>query len=188
AACAGCVDFVEPDLAERGAPAVLRLDVRIAGDSAAVEARLTPGIDEDGFIRVAGADPLRVEGVAVTVTSLAETGTRTYDATVRLPAGATAGGIRIEAPAVDDVDAPPPAVQWPALVDARGAVVPQRPDGRVVISPVVAGESVPEPDLRQWSLRLDGAGAAVTITATGLPPDSIVVPPDLLPPFDEDVI
>ena len=181
AAAVACVDFVEPDLAERGAPAVLQLEVRIAGDSANVQGRLSPGIDEDGVLREPGAAPLRVAGRAVTPAAVAETGTRTYDAVFRLDAGATDGGVRIEAPVVLDVDAPAPVVHWPTVRRAGPDTVRTDAMGRVVLRPIVIGPAEPEPELRQWSLRLEGDDAAVTITATGLPPDSIVVPPEWLP-------
>jgi hypothetical protein len=184
AAAAACIDFVEPDLAARGAAAVARFDIRIddAGLSR-VTGRLAPGVDEDGFLRELGRAAVRVADRDVAPSSTNDVGTRTYDDTVRIDAATRISGVRVEAPIVLDVDAPTPTVHWPALRRVGPDTVRVEADGSLVLRLAASGPLEPAPDVVQWSLRIEGdAGVAATITVDGLPPDPIRVPPDLMPP------
>lgn len=177
---ASCIDFVVPDLAEQGAPAVLFLEVRMVGvDTVTIGGTLAPGIDETGFIREVGARPLQVAGLSVQPVRIGEDGSLTYEERRPFDFGAT---VRVLAPELPDAGAQAPEVDWPTVQRADPDTVTLQPDGSLVVHPIIAQPALPQPDIVQWSLRVESEMSAVTITADGLPPDSIVIPAHLLPP------
>src|SRR5690606_3498397 len=122
---AGCIDFVEPDLPERGAPAVVQVTIRLSEDSLSVEGVLAPGLDDGGFRRGVLRETLLVGDTAIEPTELERNGTRRYTAHWQPGDGAPAGPVRLEAPLVNQVVAPPPSLEWSGIraLDADTVVI-----------------------------------------------------------------
>jgi hypothetical protein len=186
---AACIDFVEPDLPELGAPVVLQVGVVIVDVvSAGVDARLAPGLDADGFRRSVSRAALRVAGVAIDPDTVLRNGTHVYDAELVL-ARSPADPILIEAPAVDDVAAPPPVARW-FTVRRVGPDTVRLAAGAdlVLVLDTSAAAPDPPPATRQWVLALTGANGTFTIASTGIPPDTLVVPARWLPAPADGVV
>jgi hypothetical protein len=180
---AGCIDFVEPDLPERGAPAVIQAAIRLTdlGD-AQLEALLAPGLDRSGLRREVTRDTVIVLGRAVTPDSIARNGSRRYRDSWSAPAAVVAGPVTFRAPLLENLNAAPPELIWtgarrlgPDTIDiVRGQ------DLVLVVGPG-AGSGLPSPDVQQWFLRLEGDDGAFNISADGPPPDTIQVPARWIP-------
>jgi hypothetical protein len=97
--------------------------------------------------------------------------------------------ILIEAPAVDDVAAPPPVARW-FTVRRAGPDTIRLAAGAdlVLVLDTAAPAPEPRPDTRQWVLALTGADGTFTIAATGAPPDSILVPARWIPAPADGVV
>jgi hypothetical protein len=176
------IDFVEPDLPERGAPAVFEATLRtINGTSMELEARLAPGLDESGLRRSLLRESVRLNGSDVLPDSVLRNGTRVYRATLLLPASTRP--ITLEAPRVEDVTATIPVVRWFEVMRQGRDTVDVAPGNDLVLTVDTTGIAlVPPPAIRQWVVLLRGDGDEfLTIGANGTPPDSIVVPARFIP-------
>jgi hypothetical protein len=186
-ALAGCIDFVEPDLPELGAPAVIQATIRLTdvGD-AAFEALLSPGFDAEGFRREVAMDTVHVLGRAITPDSIARNGSRRYRAVWQAPGTVVAEPVTFRAPLLEDLAASPPSVTWtgahrlgPDTLDIVAG------EDLMLEVGAGAGTALPEPDLQQWFLRLEGDDGAFNISADGPPPDTIHVPARWIPAGDK---
>ena len=185
ASLGACIDFVEPDLPERGAPAVVQATLRAGDDgSLAVEALLTPGLDEDGFRRTLLREALIVADTAIAPIDVARNGTRSYVAAFAT-AFAPEGEIRFEAPVVRAVGAAPPSVAWSGIRALDDDTVRVSIGDDLVLRITTEGAEDPRPELRQWQVQLTAAERSFRLGGDGVPPDTIVVPARWLPPPDE---
>ncbi|MGH7505043.1 MAG: hypothetical protein ACRELX_05315 [Longimicrobiales bacterium] len=183
-AAGGCIDFVEPDLPQRGAPAVVQAFLRAAGDGTlVVEATLAPGLDEDGFRRSVLRETLLVADSAIAPSEVARNGTRSYAAKWTANDVVPEGVVRFEAPLIADV-ASPPSLSWPGIRRLDGDTVVLKPGEALGLRIATGGIEDPVPELRQWMLQLSGEDGAFRIGADGFPPDTIVVPARWLPAPD----
>jgi len=183
----GCVDFVEPDLADIGAPAVIEATIRITDRGVTeLEALLAPGLDDAGLRRGVTRDTLFALGRAVVPDSVAHNGSRRYRSMWESSPDAVAEPVTFSGPFLAGPIASPPEVTW---TGAR-RVGPDSID-------VVRGEDVafeiergpgtvrPVPDVQQWFLRLEGDAGAFNVSADGEPPDSIRIPASWVPAGSE---
>jgi hypothetical protein len=185
-AFAGCIDFVEPDLPERGAPAVIQAAIRLTdrGD-AQIEALLAPGLDQAGLRRGVARDTLHVLGRAVTPDSIARNGSRRYRSAWAAPGTVVAEPVTFRAPLLEEQASSPPELTWTGArrlgSDALDIIA-----GEDLVLEVRAGSGTasPAPDIRQWFLRLEGDDGAFNISSDGPPPDTIQVPARWIPAGD----
>jgi len=180
---AGCLDFVEPDLPERGAPAVLQLTIRLLENTTNIEARLVPGLDEAGVPRHVTDPRLRVLGREIEPAGTSSAGTRAYSE-VWPGGGADAGGpVEASGPAMEGLAAP--AIHWYAMRRPGPASVTLDPgaDLRLTVE-VIDGVAEPEPEIRWWFLTLSDTAGAFRLGGDGVPPDTIVVPARWVPAGD----
>jgi hypothetical protein len=183
-ALTGCFDFVEPDLSEAGAPAVLQMNLNL--DETGLlrsDAILVPSLTVDGLRRTVPDDTLRVSGLALTPHDVRPNGTRRYSVnmTVQDPA-AFVRPLRIESPLVTGVTAPPPVVAWFGLERADPDTVLVRAGDELLLHLIVEpGRAQPAPDQRLWTLELVGDTANFRIGAQGLPPATLRIPAHWVP-------
>ncbi len=186
AGVAGCIDFVEPDLPDLGAPAVIEATIRLTDRGTVdVDARLVPGLGADGFRRELSGNALEVLGRALEPDSVQSNGTRRYLASWSTDPGVVGQTVSLRAPAVKAVTAPPPAMDWVAVEragpDSLGLEAGQDLSLRVRVG---SSPLQPKPAIRQWFLRLGGKDGAFNISADGPPPDTIFVPARWIPAGD----
>lgn len=181
----GCVDFVEPELPERGAPAVLVLNVRLRDmTDVEVEARLVPGLDEGGNRRRLEDERMRVMNRDLSPDSTSGTGTRVYREAWTAGAAATAGPIESRAPRIAGLGTAP-AFRWYALERDGPAEVRLGPGDDLPLALTLdPGEAEPEPDIRQWFLTLSDGDRVFRLSSDGLPPATILVPSHWVPAGD----
>jgi len=179
---AGCIDFVEPELPDRGAPAAIEATIRIMDDGTAeLDARLVPGLDSNGNRRAVERDIVDVLGRAVAPDTVLFDGTRRYVETWAVSPQVVGEPISFEAPRLGGVVAMPPAIEWSSVrrVDPDTIQVER---GEDVVLALAQGSPVSQAaDIRQWFLRLEGDSSAFNISADGLPPDIIQVPARWIP-------
>jgi hypothetical protein len=183
-AVAGCIDFVEPELPERGAPAVLQLTVRfLATGTTEVDGRLVPGLDEAGVPRRVTDARLRVLGHELEPDATTSAGTRVYRADWPGGAADAAGPITARGPGVEGLAAP--GIRWYALHHDGPASLTLAADSdlRLTVA-VTAGVAEPEPDIRWWFLTLSDSTRVFRLGADGAPPDTILVPARWVPAGD----
>lgn len=179
---AGCIDFVEPDLPLRGAPAVIDATIRIFDTGRLeVSGTLAPGLDDGGLLRMLTRDLLHAAGFDVAVTDVAANGSRVYALERAVPQDIVAREIVIRAPAVEGVSAPPTA-HWHTArrLDPDTMQIAIDEDLHLRVESTLGGFDPPV-DIRQWFLTLDGGDDEFRLSANGPPPDTIIVPPRWLP-------
>jgi len=176
-----CIDFIEPDLPDRGAPAVIQATLRLLDDSILqVDARLAPGFDEVGLGRRITRETLRVAGRDVPPDSVLRNGTHVYRTDLDV-APLALGAIVFEAPVVRDVASPPAARWFPVRRAGADSLELAIGEDLVLTTAPADGSPEPPPTIQQWTLSLVAGGARFTIAASGVPPDTIVIPARWLP-------
>jgi hypothetical protein len=185
-AAVGCVDFIQPELPELGAAAIIEATIRLTDrGTVEIDARLVPGLDEAGFRRGVRLDTIEVLGRRIGADSIARNGTRRY--VEQWEAGREIVGepITFHAPELSGVSATPPAVRWAGVrrADSDTVVLDRGSELRLLVAPG-DGSLDPPPDIRQWFLRLDGDDGGFNIGADGPPPDTIFVPSRWIPAGD----
>jgi hypothetical protein len=181
---AGCLDFVEPDLPDRGAPAVLQLTIRLLEtDTTSVEARLVPGLDEAGVPRRVTDSQLRVLGRGIEPAGTSSAGTRSYLEAWPGSVAAAAGAIEASGPGMEGLASP--MIRWYAMRRPGPASVSFDPgaDLRLTVD-VIDGVAEPEPEIRWWFLTLSDSAGAFRLGGDGVPPDTILVPARWVPSGD----
>ena len=178
---AACIDFIEPDLPARGAPAVIEATLRLFDDSTLqVDARLAPGFDALGLGRVVTRPTLRILGREVVPDSVLRNGTHLYRTELDV-AGVVFGPVEFDAPVVRDVG-PLPVVRWfPARRVGPDTIDIAAGEDLVITTALAAGQPEPPPAIRQWTVSLGAGEDRFTIGANGAPPDSIVIPARWVP-------
>ncbi len=183
-ACAGCLDFVDPVLASRGAAAVAAATIVVndAGD-VALMLRVLPGLDSAGVPRDVTDGTTRLLGRAIGPDSITLR-EWIYDTTWQADPAQLAGPITFQAPAVRGVAAPP-AFTWYGvrrldpdtitLVAGRDMVLTLNARG---------GSPAPAPAQRQWFMTLASTGGVFRLGADGIPPDTVIVPARWIPAGD----
>jgi hypothetical protein len=182
--CAGCIDFIEPDLPARGAPAVLELTVRLLEtDTTQVEGRLVPGLDEAGVPRRITDERLRVLGRGIEPAAVAKNGTRVYRTDWPGAAADAADAIEARGPVVEGLLSP--GIRWYGMRRSGPASVPldTTADLRLTVE-VITGSAEPDPEIRWWFLTLSDTTGAFRLGGDGAPPDTIVVPARWVPKGD----
>jgi hypothetical protein len=183
----GCIDFVEPDIPELGAPATLQATVRLTDlGTAEIDAQLMPGLDGSGARRQLTGTPLEVLGQTIDADTIRRNGVRRYLESWVAPDSVVGQRITLRAPGIQGVVAAPPSIEWVGL-RKLGTDTLELPAGQDLRLPVALGIGVssPHPEITQWFLRLAGDSAAFGISADGVPPDTILVPAHWLPRGDE---
>lgn len=183
-ACAGCLDFVEPELPERGAPAVAQVAV-VLTDSASltVTGTLAPGFDDDGLRRDVLDARVAAAGDLFEPSDTLADGSFRYATTRPFEPGAMETTIEIRTPRVASTS-PNVIVNWPGLRRLDGDTVRRGPDGsvRLHVELVPAGPlAEPRPATRQWFLTLAGEEGTFRLSADGPPPTELDIPARWLP-------
>lgn len=183
AAAAGCIDFVEPDIAELGAPAVIDAVIRVDDrGNVSVEAELEPGLDAAGFRRAVKGE-LTLTGRVIPLDVVLRGGAHRYvDSWLTTP-DVAGRQVTLSAPTVESVGAPPPVIEWYGLQRAGPDTV-DIATGEDLLLPLALteGEPKPEPQIRQWFLNLSTeSGSSFTVSANGPPPDTLYVPARWIP-------
>ena len=182
-AVAGCIDFVEPELPERGAPAVLQLAVRLLETGMTeVDGRLVPGLDEAGVPRRVTDERLRVLGRDLDPVSTEGAGVREYRAEWPDTASA-ASAIEARGPGLAGLTAP--GIRWYAMRhDGPTSLTYEAGSDLALTVDVRPGTAEPEPDIRFWFLTLSDSTSVFRLGADGAPPDTILVPARWVPTGD----
>ncbi|MGH7466806.1 MAG: hypothetical protein ACRENP_02365 [Longimicrobiales bacterium] len=180
----GCLDFIEPDLPEAGAPAVLQMNLNLDETGQLhTNAILVPSLTVDGLNRNVPDDTLRVSGLEFVPSNVRRNGTRLYSVNTRVnDPVAFVRPLRIQPPQVTGVSAPPPVVAWFALERADPDTVVARVGEELMLHLVVEpGGAQPEPDQRLWILELVRDSASFRISAAGAPPTTLRIPAHWVP-------
>jgi hypothetical protein len=183
---AGCLDFVAPEFTGVDAPASYNGAIRVVdGGTLLVDGRLVPGREPTGFRREVPQPDVLVLDTALAPAQESATALD-YFADLPISPAEAAGPIPWTAPTVAEVAAPPSMVWFP-----------YRPVGPDTFSVVVgsdlevrldapAGATAPAPDRTQWFVTIVGGQGSVRVSADGVPPENIRIPPSFLPePFDD---
>lgn len=182
---AGCIDFVEPDIPELGAPAAIQATIRLTDmGTAEVDASLQPGLDRNGDRRRL-LGPLEVMGRTLEADSVLRNGMRRYIEAWPTSDSVVIQRIMLRAPPIEGLRAPRPAIEWtgmrkldPDTLDIRSG------EDLILHIELGKGEAVPPPRIRQWFLRVAADSASFNISSDGPPPDTIFVPGRWLPRGD----
>lgn len=178
-ALAGCMDFVEPVLPD--APTRGSFELVLLQDEALtrVYGLLIAGLDEHGAPRVPVQPTLWLNDAAVEPEPFAEDSAQhNYETTL---AGRAGTELLVRIPEVDDVDVP---VLYAFAMRER---VGPRDTTLAAGAPLVlrltppASEVEPPPDEHAWTLHAAGAESSFQATGRGAPPDTMLIPPELLP-------
>ena len=181
AICTGCVEFLEPDLPEAGAPAVMQANIRLSSDGVLhFRGDLAPALSFDGFQRDVPNDTVTVMGVRIPSDTVLPNNTRryAYDEPIANP---FTRPITFTAPLVDEVFATPPSVSWDNFRRVDGDTVAWQPGTELVLRIARVPGSEPRPQISQWSVDLVSTEGNFRIGATGVPPETIRIPPYYMP-------
>lgn len=183
----GCIDFVEPELSERGAPAVTRLVV-VVSDSGrlALTGESTPGFDDAGFLRGYREHTAAVGPWTFPADDVSDAGGLHWSAGRQVEPGTTFAALALRPPAVEGLGGPPTVV-WAGAERAGPDTLRLDPDGGLRLPIRVAGPPAGgvRPDVRQWFLTLTGDSGAFRLSADGPPPDTLNIPARFLPAFED---
>lgn len=179
---AGCLDFEDPMIPNRSAPAVLQANMRVFDEGALqVDGSLSPGRDSIGFLRPVQSPFIIAAGNVIEPRAISPTGTRTYSTIMPIPSRQTLGPFTLQAPNVRDVGQLPDIV-WHGLqrLDPDTLVVPAGADIVLRMDTADAVSSPPVP-LRQWFLELTTQAGAFRISGNGPPPLTLRIPFEWVP-------
>jgi hypothetical protein len=187
---AACLDFVEPDLPERGAPAVARISV-VLSDSGSidVEGEIAPGIDDSGVRRTLVQEDVRAAGLSFAPGDTTPGGGRLYASRRQIGPDQVAGAIEVFTPAITHTTAAP-AIRWAVLRRFDADTVTTEEDGSLRLRATELADPTlgAPPDTRQWFLTLIGDDNNFRLGADGPPPDTFVVPARWIPTADETIV
>ena len=177
----GCFDFVEPDLPEAGAPAILQAAIHVDSDGTVqFDGLLAPALTVDGFERVIQNDTIRVFGIGVGSDSVLPNSSRIYHFNERVPA-VGAQPISLEAPDIEDVLANPPVIRWQNIRRIDADTIMWQAPADLVLRIAKTESSEPAPQGRQWIVDLISEEGNFRIGSNGIPPDSIRIPAYYVP-------
>jgi hypothetical protein len=176
-----CIDFVEPDLPERGAPAVFQGALRVWDDGrVVVDGLLAPGLDADAVRRILIREAIVAMNRAVEPASIARNGSRSYFSQWTTTPDSVAGVLVLEGPRVE-TGSPPPSFRWSGITTPQDDTVAVVAGADVMLRLTVAAAETPAPQTRQWLVQMTGAGGTFRFGGDGAPPDSLLVPAYWLP-------
>lgn len=179
----GCIDFIEPELPDRGAPAVLQMTLRLLETGTAeLEGRLVPGLDAAGVPRRVSDPKIRVLGRHIDPDSTTSAGTRFYQAQWTQAAGANP--LEAAGPEVARLAAAPGFRWYGIQKPGPGTVNVQQGADLPLVVAVDSRPAEPEPGIRQWFLTLSDTAHVFRLSADGPPPSEIVVPARWVPAGD----
>ncbi|CAN5698858.1 hypothetical protein BH23GEM10_BH23GEM10_08570 [soil metagenome] len=181
----GCLDFEDPMIPNRSAPAVLQANMRVFDEGAfQVDGSLSPGRDSTGFRRPVQSPFIIAAGNVIEPRTLSPTGTRTYSTIMPIPRRQTLGPFTLQAPNVRDVGQLP-EILWHGLqrLDPDTLVVPAGAD-IVLRMDTADAVSLPPVPLRQWFLDLSTSAGVFRISGNGLPPLRLRIPFEWVPEMD----
>lgn len=177
-----CLDFQEPEIPDRAAPAVVQAAVR-AFDAGLlqVDGSLQPGRDSTGFQRVVQSPFIQANNFLVLPSSLGERGQRNYSQTFATAPRMTGGPFRITLPDVRDAGTMP-TVLWNGLLRVDPDTIVAARGGDIVLHmDTIASPSTPAP-FRQWFLDIRAGVRTFRISSDGLPPLTLRIPAEFIPP------
>ena len=180
---AACLDFTEPVIPNRAAPAVLQVNMRAFDvGQFLVDGSLLPGRDTAGFQRVVQSPFILAGGFLVEPQTLGERGLRTYSTGFPIPPQATGGPFELIAPSVRDAgELPPVRMVGLRRLDPDTLVV--RPGDDVLLHmDTVPVMSVPAQRSAQWFLDVRSGARIFRISSDGAPPSTLRIPSDFIPP------
>lgn len=184
AGLASCLDFVEPELPERGAPAVARISVVLTDSGAvALNGTLAPGFDDDGLRRVVRDASVTAAGEVFLPTDTAADGSLVYVSGRAVALDVMGREVQIRGQVVEP-SLVAPLVTWPGLRTPDPDTVRRGPDGSLRLHvETVATMSQPEPapSTSQWFLTLTGADNTFRLSADGPPPEELEIPAQFVP-------
>jgi hypothetical protein len=174
ATLAGCLDFIEPDIPQAGAPATFQVTVVIGADGlATLSGEFHPGYDGVGLLRTVPDEAARIFGRVLEPVERLEDGRRRYlDARTVTPTEAL-GPVTVEPPAVTGTTSPAPA-SWVGIRGLGPDTLTLDPGEDLVLELEVAEGGTAT--VRQWFLDLAGRTGSVRLSADGSPPARLVVP------------
>jgi hypothetical protein len=187
---AGCLDFVEPDLPELGAPAVAQISV-VVSDSGrlAVQAEIAPGLDASGLRRTLINDDVRAAGFSIVPLETTDAGATRYASTVTVARDLVASTIEIVAPSISHTSVSPTA-RWAGLQRLDPDTVELESDGSLRLHAIERPDATvgAPPDTRQWFLTLIGDDNNFRLGSNGAPPETLLVPAHWIPEAAQSVV
>lgn len=178
----GCLDFEDPTIPNRSAPAVLQANMRVFDEGALqVDGSLSPGRDSIGFLRTVQSPFIIAAGNVIEPRTISPTGARSYSTIMPIPRRQTLGPFTLQAPNVRDVGLLPEIV-WYGLqrLDPDTLVVPAGAD-IVLRMDTADAVSIPSPSQRQWFLDMSTGAGVFRISGNGVPPLTLRIPFEWVP-------
>jgi hypothetical protein len=147
-----------------------------------VNGQLQPGRDSSGVTRVPRDSAVSVAGRVIEADTVLARNTLPFSETLPVPRALLAGPITIASPDIGGIKAASPLLVWYGMVKVGSdTVFVERGGDAVLRVNARLGEAVPQPQTRQWYLNLSGPGGSIQVSGSGLPPDSLRIPPQFLP-------
>lgn len=180
---AGCVDFAEPVFPNAGAPAFVSVSASMFEQgSLFVNGRVQPGRDSTGVTRVPGDSSLVVSGIVIERDTVEARNTLVFNEALPIGPEGTREAVQIVTPPIHGILASPPQVTWYGITKiGTDTVSVQRGQDLVLLIEADLGQPIPVPDVRQWFLDLTGPTGSIRVSGTGLPPDTLRIPPQWIP-------
>jgi hypothetical protein len=177
----GCLDFSDPVIPDRRAPAVLQANMRIFDAGVfQVDGSLSPGREESGFLRLVQQPFMQSGPFLIEPRTLSDRGVRTYQSSFPVARGATEGPFELVVPDVRGTASIPPVRFWGLRRIGGDTVVVQRGADIVLRVDTVPEASVPATRFRQWFLEIQ-VGTSFRISGDGAPPAVMRIPAEWIP-------
>lgn len=180
---AGCVDFAEPVFPNAGAPAFVSVSASMFEQgSLFVNGRVQPGRDSTGLTRVPADSSLLVAGEVIERDTVEARNTLVFSEGLQIGRERTREAVTIVTPPIHGILAAPPQVTWYGITKVGADTVSVlRGQDLVLLIEGNLGQPTPVPDVRQWFLDLNGPTGTFRVSGTGLPPDTLRIPPQWIP-------
>lgn len=184
---AACIDFAEPVIPDRRAPAVLNVNVRPFDTGVLqIDGSLSPGRDSLGFQRAVPSPFIAVNNFTAQPQTISEQGSRSYSAVFAIPRNQTLGPFDMVFPVVNDVGQLP-NVRWFGLQKLDPDTVrPLRGEDVVLRLDTAAEQSNPPNRFRQWFVEIRAGVTAFRISGDGPVPLRLRIPAEFVPPSPDN--
>jgi hypothetical protein len=182
-ATTGCLEFADPTIPNRAAPAVLQANMRVFDQGVfQVDGSLQPGRDSAGFQRSVQSPFIHAAGHLIEPLSLGSGGRRSYMTAMTIPPRETLGPFELIAPVIRGVDELPTVV-WHGLARLDPDTIVVRP-GEDIVLRMDTADAMPQPanPNRQWFLDVSAGPASFRLSSNGVPPLTLRIPADWIPP------
>ena len=178
-----CVEFAEPVIPDRRAPAVGFFNMRVFDNGVLqVDGSLSPGRDSVGFQRAVLSPFIRVNTFNVEPTAVTEQGQRTYGTVFPIPRATTIGPWELNGPEVAGVGQLP-RVLWGGIrkldPDTLRVV---RGDDIVLNMDTAAVQAIPTTRFRQWFIDIRAGTQSFRLSGDGPVPLRLRIPAEFIPP------